>query len=40
MIKGEDILQRLIAHAIGVVQLCNVLPKNRTATHFNSKNDT
>ncbi len=34
MVKGEDIQERLLSHAVGVVQLCSMLPKNRTATHI------
>jgi four helix bundle protein len=34
MPKGDDILERLLSHAVRVVQLCDTLPKNRTATHI------
>ncbi len=34
MVKGEDIQERLLSHAVGVVQLCSMLPKNRTATRI------
>ncbi len=32
--KGDDLLERLIAYAVGLVQLCETLPKNRAATHI------
>jgi four helix bundle protein len=34
MVKGDDILSRMVNHAVGVVKLCGTLPKNRTATHI------
>lgn len=34
MVKGDDIQERLVRHAVAIVKLCNALPKNRTATHI------
>lgn len=34
MAKGDDILGRLVSHAVSVVKVCGTLPKNRTATHI------
>ena len=34
MVKGDDILGRLISHAVAVVKVCGTLPKNRTSTHI------
>lgn len=34
MPKGNDILDRLLTHAVAVAKLFSVLPKNRAATHI------
>lgn len=33
MAKGDDILDRLLNHAVVVAQVCDTLPKSPTATH-------
>jgi len=32
--KGDDILDRLLNHAVAITRLSNSLPKNRVATHI------
>jgi len=34
MLKGNDILDRLLAHAVKITKLCTNLPKNRATTHI------
>ena len=34
MPKGDDILARLLNHAVAVTRICNDLPKNPSATHI------
>jgi len=34
MLKGNDILDRLLTHAVGVTRLCNDLHRNKATTHI------
>src|SRR5512143_2319561 len=34
MLKGNDILDRLLTHAVEITKLCANLPKNRATTHI------
>jgi four helix bundle protein len=34
MIRGNDILDRLLPHAVEITKLCTNLPKNRATTHI------